>query len=124
MSPDAQRIAFAEACGWSRLAEPKWVEYFWRPGALTGANAHWENAKGQPMLHKWIPDYTSDLNAMREALMSLKLTTEQKRQYGITLLDIVERDGADPTRFNHVTSSAAQQLEAILRTLGKWEEGK
>ena len=102
MKAEAQRIAIAEACGWRR-----------------GAN-HWKRlAKLRFNSPSRLPDYLNDLNAMHEA--EKVLTMEQRNAYFFTLNTAVS-NGEGFWHLLHAT--AAQRAEALLRTLGKWEDGQ
>ena len=109
MSPDKQRIAIAEACGFSEIAAKAFPAGIWsaRHAEIIG----WVN----------VPDYTTDLNAMHEA--EKVLTSEQQSQYAFTLHDM---HGIPLATFWHrvVCPTAAQRAEAFLRTIGKWEGEK
>ena len=102
MSPEKQRIAIAEACGWQDCHAT---------GGLPCGIAPSETQ------HRQVPDYPNDLNAMHKALGHCLGDCEIKwHAYRINLGDIIE-----PHRhILHVT--AAQQAEALLRMLGKWED--
>ena len=110
MTPEAQRIAIAEACGWKTTSDsPNWAYY--RPDGR-GWNGE-------------LPDYLNDLNAMHEA--EKVLTDEQDLEYSEVLEQVVgarfnSNNGEDMRRLRSAT--AAQRAEAFLRTVGKWEEGK
>ena len=104
MSPEAQRIAIAEACGWEHIAFKRgWIK------------------AGDGETQGVIPDYLKDLNAMHDAEMS-QVDMEDGhfivlfREYLHTNL------GHDCSLAIHAT--AAQRAEAFLRTIGKWEEAK
>ena len=102
MSPEKQRIAIAEACGWVRHGDEGIFGCWDDPQHYTRADC---------------PDYLNDLNAMHEAegvlngLLVLKYTTELR---AIT--------GGGSGSFSHIHGTAAQRAEAFLRTLGKWED--
>ena len=106
MTPEAQRIAIAEACGWTDIRAQK----------IGNDHDSWGTKDGQ---RNRIPDYLSDLNAMHEA--EKVLTDEQWSKYdeelyrttGSSLLD-----AARGKKRNHAT--AAQRTEAFLRTLNLW----
>ena len=114
MTPEAQRIAIAEACGWKRANPPNDLPW--------GASA--------PPLEWWyihqLPNYLSDLNAMREA----EKLVENNDEYLLHLLRIVETarsydwkqmlgvDGCRCCAF----ATAAQRAEAFLRTLNLWQD--
>ena len=92
MTHEAQRIAIAEACGWTSLR-------------LVG-----EEPMGRPPLttdrYETVPDYLTDLNAMHEAENWL-------RTKGVVWVDYENRIGK--------CASAAQRAEAFLRTLNLWK---
>lgn len=108
MTPEKQRIAIAEACGWryspyasvelKNEAILSWI----RPG-----NADW-----QP---ECVPDYLHDLNAMHEAIGCL--TDGEYAEYSKLLIRMF---GMTRPRYHDAT--AAQRAEAFLRTLNLWEE--
>jgi hypothetical protein len=107
MSPDEQRIAIAEACGW------KWEPHtngtrLRRPDGTT---------KNENYAESWrVPDYLNDLNAMHEVLHVL---TEawQVANYRLCLASKLGPTCA-------IDATAAQRAEAFLRTIGKWREDK
>jgi hypothetical protein len=108
VTPEAQRIAIAEACGWTNVA-PRIVKNVKHQGDDITVGIWSDDG--------WIPDYLNDLNAMHEAekvLVSLQWVSCLKRLQ--TLCD------ESVTWPFHAT--AAQRAEAFLRTIGKWEEAK
>jgi hypothetical protein len=96
MTPESQRIAIAEACGW------KW-EKLWT-GEFHGKPI------GEQGPFRELPDYLNDLNAMHEAEKTL--TKDQSRTYACRKLS----GGI----FDAVHATAAQRAEAFLHTIGKW----
>lgn len=109
MSPEAQRIAIAQACGWRCLAGHDWIA----PGEPFDAR-HSEEP----------PDYLNDLNAIHEAEEAL--TAHQRRNYPQELAHVCgigegEEWTADED-WTIIHATAAQRAEAFLRTLGKWVE--
>ena len=97
MTPEQQRIAIAEACGWTTKHKGLWVERLQTYAAL--------------------PDYLNDLNAMHEVEKVLKGGMRSKYDAELTL--ICSRD------YNFIwESTASQRAEAFLRTIDKWEEAK
>ncbi len=99
MNKEQQRIAIAEACGWTEISD-------------------WEAAgiNGQHPTEPWIeviPDYLNDLNAMHEAIMSLTLE-EQCNMTEILRKDVIKFTA--PT----ITATAEQCVEAFLKTLNLW----
>ena len=117
MNPEAQRIAIAEACGWTKIRQRAYVatqtdEPFHEPSGLVGVRY----ARNIEVL---VPYYLTDLNAMHEA--EKVLTDEQRRLYAAFLA----------SKFNGwsmfalgklLCATAAQRAEAFLRTIGKWVE--
>lgn len=103
MKPEQQRIAIAEACGWTEISD-------WKAAGINGKHPT------EPWTEV-IPDYLTDLNVMHEA--EKVLTRDQLHTYLFELHKIINR--------NHikryaVCATAALRAEAFLRTIGKWEE--
>lgn len=105
MTPEAQRMAIAEACGWS-VDDPETGNY------MAGCDC-----KGR---YGAIPDYLTDLNAMHKAEKVLNFT--QRRRYHVELQNIFSRplNGSLVMFKECITSTAAQRAEAFLRTLNLW----
>lgn len=114
MSPEAQRIAIAKACGWKdggfgpigTLHDPKGCTCF--------------DGKGC-----WIPDYLNDLNAMASAELDCIFTKGRGMVYGRNLSKVCEKEGG----FEHLnvhldrwgfSAKADQRAEAFLKTLNLW----
>lgn len=126
MSPDAQRVAIAEACGWTHVYHEsgEHVDYDSR------SVCPWEGLRGTwDAERRFVPDYPNDLNAMHEAEKVLLCEYEAGQssdwlEYDRQLKVITEagRGQYRTSKLWHAT--AAQRAEALLRTLGKWEEGK
>lgn len=118
MSPEAQRIAIAEACGWrffewnppvSRETKEAAILCWVRPG-----NDEWQQEK--------LPNYLNDLNAMHEA--EKVLTPDyQTVLYLDNLGWVCRRDGPEVPWLECPFATATQRAEAFLRTIGKWEGG-
>jgi len=117
MTPEQQRIAIAEFCGWVDLGEE--LGHAWR----------WDN----PSLRKAaidIPDYLNDLNAMHEAIGSLIYS--KRKTYRLQLQQVMSEplrrnkppvaDGITIAIEECIDATAPQRAEAFLRTVGKWEE--
>jgi hypothetical protein len=99
MTPEQQRTAIAEACGWKTgYRDPE----AWHP----------------------LPDYLNDLNAMHDAekVLDPKGKDGSYEYWLRTVCHIPERESANGRYFYRAT--AAQRAEAFLRTIGKWEESK
>ena len=110
MSPDSQRIAIAEACGWTKCRL-----------AIKGAGApeRGKSPYGVPPRRGYevsLPNYTQDLNAMHE--VEDGLPAGKWTRYCQYLAEF----GQGSVRFVSVHSNAAQRAEAFLRTIGKWED--
>ena len=102
MTPEQQRIAIAESCGWTdtQIIDGKY---------------------GQTD----VPDYLNDLNAMHEA--EKVLTVAQRITYANQIGVILSGGSvgrAIPNWWFIHEATAAHRAEAFLRTIGKWEEAK
>jgi len=112
MTPEAQRIAIAEACRISQIrTSGRWevTDPPENPRILVGMNQSRIVA---------VPDYLNDLNAMHEAEKIFVTHGNPHRvAYKHALMDVA---GADDWSLIHAT--AAQRAEAFLRTLGLWKD--
>ena len=104
MSPEAQRIAIAEACGYTQGIGMHGLEW-------------WTNSEG---VHDEPPDYLADLNAMHEA--EEVMTEMQRCDYSSHLYDLACKHQEVTEKWRYLSMAAAQRAEALLRTLGKWED--
>ena len=120
MNTDKQRIAIAEACGWTReyAQVPTWN------ASLDSYKGGYEPVQtllftrlGKRVLARGLPDYLNDLNTMHEAEKSLDDVTQRGDYWDY--LSSLTHEG-----FEMCHASAAQRAEAFLRTVGKWEEDK
>jgi len=102
MSPEAQRIAIAETCGFTHV---RCIP----PDHCIGHH---------PSRPSAVPDYLNDLNAMHEAEKTLP--PAQFWEYADFLRQFHNGLGVD----GYITATAAQRAEAFLRTICKWEEGE
>lgn len=118
MTPEAQRIALAEACGWTeiRLYYPAYnsVEKDEPPiGMLNGEESE-------------LPDYLGSLDAIAGAEKALLTTIQLESNYIIQLQSVCMADEPRNTFREAFRSAyratAPQRCEALLRTIGKWEE--
>jgi hypothetical protein len=124
MTPDAQRIAIAEACGWveHEINSDSWYKNSGHKfSAPTGTS---------PFLGRHsLPDYLTDLNAMHEAEKGL--TDDQQKLYIENLMN------DEPTKGDYCNeylwdsvyafcthATAADRAKAFLKTIGKWEASK
>jgi len=124
MTPEAQRIAIAEASGWTRVWDCAFRQWTQRSPDKAWAtcdpdpNANWE-------LHR-LPDYLNDLNAMHEAEETL--SRNQRAEYWHEIIKLCNQHARLLNDFDRVGifyqlhATAAQRAEAFLRTIGKWEE--
>jgi len=94
-TPEQQRIAIAEACGW----KPDNRGFGW-------LSPHGYYAPE--------PDYLNDLNAMHEAMKTLSL------KMGIEFCNHLNDMGILGD-WDMLTATAAQRAEAFLKTIEKWE---
>jgi hypothetical protein len=137
--------AIADHVGWKWYAVEK-GGWFYRKGGhgytyrieeagkYTKEDAEKQLCYGEPMsvVKIPVPSYTTDLNAMREALNTL--TDDESWRLILHLSDITRNEHhSDPDDwFNRstdwtwrvVNATAHQRSEAFLRTLGKWKEAK
>jgi hypothetical protein len=113
MTPEAQRIAIAEACGCKRYKRPFDGKVFLcRENPASGT---WEETSQSPCkLNSDIPDYLNDLNAMHEAEETIIIP----QKLGLKYENRIEAMSGESFGIYHAT--AAQRAEAFLRTLGKW----
>ena len=119
MTPGQQRIAIAEACGWTVT--------------------HWKvnpfdviaTKDGTEYLLKHLPNYLNDLNAMHEVEKVL-WDTGKAMEFTNQLVGIVcsargfrwDKGTSDDHLMCLSHATAAERAEAFLRTIGKWEEAK
>lgn len=123
MTPDEQRIAIAQACGWKGISPEYLTGYApWRPTPYS------ERVMGDldsiPL--DPLPDYLNDLNACRE--FTAHMTYDQQVEFAEILHSIVLENPYkvwwNPTpheTFQLLDASAAQRAEAFLRTLNLWK---
>lgn len=117
MSPEKQRVAIAEACGWKRVSV-----YSWLGGVRTPKQ--WVD-------FDVLPDYLNDLNAMAEAEKALKEKGDYQllNTYAGKVCDVLDGEikgrelacEPDVIGFEFLHATASQRAEAFLKTIGKWE---
>ncbi len=122
MTPEAQRIAIAEAQGWKRSSEYDYSLYgVVKCGEPATLRAACYERSGVLARLEHLPDYTNDLNAMHEA--EAALNRDNQVRYYWCLADVVNpMRTPDKITFPLIHASAAQRAEAYLRTLGLWKE--
>jgi hypothetical protein len=97
MTPESQRIAIAEACGWEEESfGPSWYESVTK-----------------------MPDYCNDLNAMHEAVKTLP--QNMKPRYFSCLCAVVSGAISLYGYSEATEATSAQRAEAFLRTLNLWK---
>jgi hypothetical protein len=115
MSPEKQRVAIAQACGW-KDCDINWSRSK-QEDLLLGSQPIFYNGKIISYLcDQTIPDYPADLNAMHEA--EKMLTPEQHIDYMEWLGMCSDDYGRKVWAYVHATAS--QRAKAFLRTLGLW----
>ena len=105
MTPEQQRIAIAEACGF--INARMWGESCIACMGITSEGKYWGGLG--------VPDYLNDLNAMHEAEKTLsdnQLFVMSRQLQHITRSIVIG--------VAVMTATAAQRAEAFLRTIDKW----
>jgi hypothetical protein len=124
MTPERQRIAIAEACGWKSCRV--WSKPGWQ-NDLLGYSPHdpFPHCNGE----QTVPDYLNDLNAMSEAEAvadKLGMWLQYVHELAAVTTPAVNNEFMTTLRWTTVwpicTATAAQRAEAFLKTIGKWEE--
>ncbi len=118
MTPEQQRIAIAEACGWTDIRRPCDSNYHDLPtdtlrilySRVCGIPPGWVHSQNSRPL----PDYLNDLNAMHEAEKLLK--SEQHFTFQVELARVINTT-TYPLNFALLHATATQRAEAFLRTL-------
>jgi hypothetical protein len=113
MTPEQQRIAIAEACGWKNADHPDVMQF---KQGWTMPEKWCMDPKGVLQFNHDRPNYLNDLNAMHDA--EKVLTNEQLEVY----CNILHKPNHGVYWAIHATAS--QRAEAFLRTIGKWEESR
>jgi hypothetical protein len=128
MNKQEQRIAIAEACGWTRTLIPhlrkdgtysscctdeiiwcKWEHPIFRPV---------DDDPGHDPYHAMLclPDYLNDLNAMHEAEKTLLISSFMWETYSEILAAI-----SDCNEYEPFAATATQRAKALLKTLNLWK---
>jgi hypothetical protein len=115
MTPEAQRIAIAEACGITQISSDWWgwifagIEY---PGDLPP--------------HVKVPDYLNDLNAMHEAEEGSHIFQswrDSERWLDELELAVIGRKAESRPDLSFVfRAKAPQRARAFLKTLYLWQD--
>lgn len=112
MTPDKQRIAIAEACGWTRAKSKGFIMDGWTRA---------DEDHRRFVVDSKMPDYVTSLDAMHEAEKTLR--EPQRTEYMNCLYDWAFATQGD-SEWAQVTATATQRAEVFLRAIGKWEEDK
>lgn len=118
MSPEAQRIAIAKACGWVYVGSDSTTPWYLSPKDAPLALADPRPWREIDSRRRHLPDYLTDLNACHEMEQTL-YGKPQWRSYVQTLYGIVNNGGD-----GMIHATTAQRCEAFLRTLNKWDDTK
>lgn len=111
MTPEQQRIAIAQFCGWRWITESQMCGYApWRK-QYYGKDIPTDNS----LPFDDLPIYYADLIAMHEA--EEKLNAGQRAMFGIALEVVCKTND----RFALIHATTAQRAEAFLRTLNLWQ---
>ena len=141
MTPETQRIAIAQACGWTfekkarcnmLSKEPAWhlispegkmkcgIE-IWHETRY-GTESNYEPFEGELVNYlniSDVPDYLNDLNAMHEAVKTLP--QNMKPRYFSCLCAVVSGAIALWGYSEATEATAAQRAKAFLKTLNLWK---
>jgi len=124
MTPEQQRIAIAEACGWKPDDDGAGLNT-WKASycgnRLFGLRPSFrpDGTIASYTVDCVVPDYLNDLNAMHGAEKSL--TDRQHLTFRKQLWDVVIKDKHDDEWDRcWISATAAQRAEAFLRTLNLW----
>ncbi len=116
MKPETQRIAIAEACGWTE------IRYVGEEFGLEGTSPD-----GVDMTA--LPNYTGNLNAMHDAWHTLGSKQKRFAFHEQLRRAVIQAGGHASSTSGDIdccceNATAAQRAEAFLRSLGLWKEGK
>ena len=138
MKPEQQRIALAEACGWSFIREGQSIERNHHIGCVTWVaistdGRKYEYRKGyqeieyltkEDACNDRTPDYLNDLNAMHEAEKVIYGNPNLPKKYTQQIKNAIRREaGVTKAQMDFdmcITATARQRAEAFLKTIGKW----
>lgn len=136
MTTEAQRIAIAEACGWTAIENCGGAGGF--IAKMPDGQILWDDCLGATQVDAIdanCPDYLNDLNAMHEARKVFNTLAPLRRDQwwgryighlcNVCNCDLPWMPYNETVAWEAMLSSTAeQQAEAFLRTIGKWEDGK
>lgn len=117
MTPEAQRITIAKACGWHICAPHVGPDI---PEHLIA----WERI-GAVVMAPSLPNYLTDLNAMHEAESELSHTQYLYFTQRLDEICLRDADQNEPSIESYSAyATAAKRAEAFLRTLNLWDDAK
>lgn len=121
MTEREQQIAIAEFCGWKLSKETdRFGNAYYQKGE------DYRRAGEFPRTATPIPDYLNDLNAIHEVVNHFSF--HQRENYNAKLFQVVSGVNqsiaiTEPNYiFQALNATAAQRCEALLRTIGEWQE--
>lgn len=140
MTPEEQRIAIAEACGWKWYRRPATGPWAAKPhralyhpilsaelvSTLQPATMTERQCNDSFIWREgFIPDYPNDLNAMREVEDSIPIFKRGFYNAALSKCAVNDRNLSSTIRdpdwiFQLLHASASQRAEAFLKTIGKW----
>lgn len=117
MKPERMRVVIAEAVGWQQINSTGEHPVGFDPNITVGPAIARLNT---------VPNFPFCLNAMREAKLALLNTPELKQEFLEIFSQIVPEEVSDldpvESMWRMTSATALEQCEALIRTLGKWEE--
>jgi len=124
MTPEAQRIAIAKACGWRNVRMTKNRPFWADDEGQTMYNALGGSPPGEALTYvAELPDYLNDLNAMHEVENNLSPL------FRSIYCDWLMYGQANPNprpetfgRWQTINATAAQRAEVFLRAIGEWKD--
>lgn len=122
MTPEQQRIAIAEACGW--IYRPEHDVEFNTPAGRVAPESwriDYPNGDCEAACFDGLPDYLNDLNAMHEAeKLILNYDAGSHGRYIDHLIDVCGKRKDETWHLAIFHATASQRAEAFLRTLNLW----
>ena len=114
MTKERQNIVIAEFCGYREIER--------REHPMEGCGKVLSGKIGGKDYIVAIPNYTGSLDAMHEAIVG-RLTPMQESEFQKNLFNIFAyAEGLRDSAQVLCNSTAAQRAEALIKTIGRWEE--
>lgn len=119
MSPESQRVALAELCGWRFKEMVGWSQHFGPPPEFSAVGMSLETLFSLP------PDYLNDMNAIHEVIVNFPSDGSWTR-FLIELENALNCAGQPSStyQFMMVNASAEKRCIAVLKACDKWVEAK